>query len=73
MDAFGEIGRAGSREPGRRRAPGISEALIATAMGLLAAIPRPCSSTSSRPRQGPPPMLDDFALEFLNVVERNFT
>jgi biopolymer transport protein TolQ len=55
-------------------APGVSEALIATAAGLAAAIPavifynfflnwvRRLST-----------QMDDFALEYLNIIERNFT
>jgi biopolymer transport protein TolQ len=55
-------------------APGISEALITTAMGLLAAIPAAVffNFFSSRARVLSS-MMDDFALEFLNIVERNFT
>jgi biopolymer transport protein TolQ len=55
-------------------APGISEALITTAMGLLAAIPAAVfyNFFSSRIKVLGA-MIDDFALEFLNIVERNFT
>ena len=50
------------------------EALITTAMGLLAAIPAAVfyNFYSSRIRVLNS-MVDDFALEFLNIVERNFT
>jgi electron transfer flavoprotein alpha subunit len=53
---------------------GISEALITTATGLAAAIPAAVfyNFFSSRVRVLSA-MLDDFALEFLNIVERNFT
>jgi biopolymer transport protein TolQ len=73
MDAFGEIGRMGSANLAVV-APGISEALITTAMGLLAAIPAAVfyNFFSSRVRVLAS-MMDDFALEFLNIVERNFT
>ncbi len=73
MDAFGEIGRVGSANL-QFVAPGISEALITTAMGLLAAIPAAVffNYFSSRVRVLSA-MMDDFALEFLNIVERNFT
>jgi len=73
MDAFGEIGRMGSANLAVV-APGISEALITTAMGLLAAIPAAVfyNFFSSRVKVLSS-MLDDFALEFLNIVERNFT
>ena len=73
MDAFHEIGQAGSASI-VVVAPGISEALITTAMGLLAAIPAAVffNFFSSRARVLTS-MMDDFALEFLNIVERNFT
>jgi biopolymer transport protein TolQ len=73
MDAFAEIGRSGSANLATV-APGISEALITTAMGLLAAIPAAVffNFFSSRVRVLSATM-DDFALEFLNIVERNFT
>jgi biopolymer transport protein TolQ len=73
MDAFGDIGRMGSANLAVV-APGISEALITTAMGLFAAIPAAVffNFFSSRVRVLSS-MLDDFALEFLNIVERNFT
>jgi biopolymer transport protein TolQ len=73
MDAFGEIGRMGSASL-TVVAPGISEALITTAMGLFAAIPAAVffnAFTSRVKVLGS--MVDDFALEFLNIVERNFT
>ena len=55
-------------------APGISEALVTTAMGLAAAIPAAVfyNTFNSRVRVLSS-MMDDFALEFLNIVERNFT
>ena len=73
MDAFGDIGRAGSANLAVV-APGISEALVTTAMGLLAAIPAAVAFNlfSSRIKVLNA-MMDDFALEFLNIVERNFT
>jgi biopolymer transport protein TolQ len=73
MDAFGDIGRMGSANLAVV-APGISEALITTAMGLLAAIPAAVAFNlfSSRVKVLNA-MMDDFALEFLNIVERNFT
>lgn len=73
MDAFAEIGRMGSANLAVV-APGISEALITTAAGLFAAIPAAVfyNFYNSRIRvlAG---MVDDFALEFLSLVERNFT
>jgi biopolymer transport protein TolQ len=73
MDAFADIGRQGSATL-VVVAPGISEALITTAMGLLAAIPAAVffNLFSSRIKVLNA-MMDDFALEFLNIVERNFT
>jgi biopolymer transport protein TolQ len=73
MTAFGDIGRMGSANLAVV-APGISEALITTAMGLLAAIPAAVfyNFYNSRIRVLNS-MVDDFALEFLNIVERNFT
>jgi biopolymer transport protein TolQ len=73
MNAFGDIGRMGSANLAVV-APGISEALITTAAGLAAAIPAAVfyNFYSSRIKVLSA-MLDDFALEFLNIVERNFT
>jgi biopolymer transport protein TolQ len=73
MNAFGEIGRMQSASLAVV-APGISEALITTAMGLVAAIPAAVfyNFYNSRIRVLGA-MMDDFALEFLNIVERNFT
>jgi biopolymer transport protein TolQ len=55
-------------------APGIAEALIATAAGLAAAIPAVIAYNhfSSKIRLLAAEM-DDFAMEFLNIAERNFT
>jgi biopolymer transport protein TolQ len=73
MIAFADIGAKGSANLAVV-APGISEALINTAMGLLAAIPAAVfyNFYASRVRVLTA-MMDDFALEFLNIVERNFT
>ena len=73
MVAFEDIGRIGSTNLAVV-APGISEALTTTAMGLFAAIPAAVfyNFFNSRVRVLSS-MLDDFALEFLNIVERNFT
>lgn len=53
--------------------PGISEALIATALGLFAAIPAALfyNLFGNRIREMGARM-DDFALEFLNLAERSF-
>jgi len=73
MTSFQRIATVGSTNLGVV-APGIAEALIATAAGLFAAIPavyfynhyvaevKRITAT-----------MDDFALEFLNIAERNFT
>ena len=54
--------------------PGISEALIATAAGLFAAIPAVVFYNHFVHRvKDFSATLDDFALEFLNIAERNFT
>jgi biopolymer transport protein TolQ len=73
MTAFDDIGRMGSANLAVV-APGISEALITTAAGLVAAIPAAVffNYYSSRVRVLTA-MMDDFAMEFLNIVERNFT
>jgi biopolymer transport protein TolQ len=73
MTTFGDIGQAGTASLAIV-APGISEALITTAMGLVAAIPAAVfyNFYNSRIRVLGS-MMDDFALEFLNIVERNFT
>ena len=54
--------------------PGISEALIATALGLFAAIPAALfyNVFGNRIREMGA-RLDDFALEFLNLAERTFS
>ena len=55
-------------------APGIAEALVATAFGLAAAIPAVMAYnhfTNQVKLFGSD--MDDFAMEFLNIVERNFT
>jgi biopolymer transport protein TolQ len=73
MNAFQSIGSVGSTNLGVV-APGIAEALIATAGGLFAAIPAVYfyNAFAHRVKLFSADM-DDFALEFLNIVERNFT
>ena len=73
MGAFQEIGTAGSTSLGVV-APGIAEALVATAAGLFAAIPAVYfyNHFTHRVKEFTSEM-DDFSLEFLNIVERNFT
>jgi biopolymer transport protein TolQ len=73
MNAFADIGRMGSANLAVV-APGISEALITTAAGLFAAIPAAVFFNFYMSRiKVLSAMVDDFALEFLNIVERNFT
>jgi biopolymer transport protein TolQ len=70
IDSFQGLGMQGSASL-RAVAPGISEALIATAAGLAAAIPAAIAYNqfSHRLRELGARM-DDFALEFLNMTER---
>jgi biopolymer transport protein TolQ len=73
MNAFEQIGSTGSASLAAV-APGISEALITTAMGLAAAVPGALFFNFYQSRiKVLTAMMDDFALEFLNIVERNFT
>jgi len=73
MNTFRAIGATGSTSI-LTVAPGIAEALINTAAGLLAAIPAVVAynhlvaKVRKLDRQ-----MEDFRLEFLNLVERNFT
>jgi len=73
IDAFHGLGTAGAATL-RAVAPGISEALITTAAGLAAAIPAVIAynliNASIREFAA---RNDDFALEMLNVVERQVT
>jgi biopolymer transport protein TolQ len=73
MAAFQGIGQTGSTNLGVV-APGIAEALIATAAGLFAAIPAVYfyNHLSNRVKLLASEM-DDFSLEFLTISERNFT
>jgi biopolymer transport protein TolQ len=73
MRAFADIGRTGSTSL-VAVAPGIAEALVNTAAGLGAAIPALIAynylgGELKRQRS----QMEDFALEFLNLAERNFT
>jgi biopolymer transport protein TolQ len=73
MSAFQGIGQTGSTNLGVV-APGIAEALVATAAGLFAAIPAVYfyNHLTSEVKLFASQM-DDFAMEFLNIAERNFT
>lgn len=73
MLAFFRIGQTGSTNLAVV-GPGISEALIATAAGLFAAIPAVYFYNHLTTRvKGFAAEMDDFSLEFLNIAERNFT
>ena len=71
IDAFQQLSTAGAASL-RAVAPGISEALITTAMGLFAAIPAyifyNIFSNSIREFAA---RMEDFQLEFLNLTERS--
>jgi biopolymer transport protein TolQ len=73
LDAFQKISNTGATNLSII-GPGISEALVATAAGLFAAIPAVffynhfTSTTKALASE-----MDDFSLEFLNIAERNFT
>ena len=73
MGSFHNIGAVGSAGL-NVVAPGIAEALIATAAGLFAAIPAVYfyNLFTQRVKEFAATM-DDFSLEFLNICERNFT
>lgn len=72
INAFQGLGAAGSASL-RAVAPGISEALIATAAGLAAAIPAAIAYNQFGQRiRELIARMDDFALEFLNMTERTF-
>jgi len=71
IDAFQGLGMAGSASL-RAVAPGISEALIATAMGLAAAIPAAIFyNYYGHVIREIGARMEDFGLEFLNTSERS--
>jgi biopolymer transport protein TolQ len=70
--AFQNLGAAGSTSL-RAVGPGISEALIATAVGLAAAIPAAIFYNHfGHLLKEMGARMDDFSLEFLNLIERSF-
>ncbi|MBV8829552.1 MAG: MotA/TolQ/ExbB proton channel family protein [Acidobacteriaceae bacterium] len=72
IDAFQGLGNAGSASL-RAVAPGISEALITTAVGLAAAIPAAIFYNLYGTRiKEIGTRLEDFAIEFQNLAERDF-
>jgi biopolymer transport protein TolQ len=70
FETIGQMGTASLAVVG----PGIAEALVATAAGLFVAIPAAYfyNHLSNRVKLFASEM-DDFAMEFLNIAERNFT
>ena len=73
ITAFQGIGETGSTSLAVV-APGIAEALIATAAGLFAAIPAVYFYNHLTQKvKEMAATLDDFSLEFLNIAERNFS
>jgi len=73
MASFQNIGAQGSSSLGVV-APGIAEALVATAAGLFAAIPAVYfyNDLTNKVKKSAAEM-DDFSMEFLTIAERNFT
>lgn len=72
IDAFQQIGLAGTTTM-RAVGPGIARALLATAMGLAAAIPAAIFYNHfGNALREIGARMDDFSLEFLNLTERNF-
>jgi biopolymer transport protein TolQ len=72
IDAFNQLGLSGSTSM-RAVGPGIARALLATAMGLAAAIPAAIFYNyfgNAIKEMGA--RMEDFALEFLNLTERGF-
>jgi biopolymer transport protein TolQ len=71
INAFNQLGLVGSTSM-RAVGPGIAQALVATALGLFAAIPAAVAYNAfghSLKEAGA--RMEDFSLEFLNLTERN--
>jgi len=70
--SFQNLGSAGSTSL-RAVGPGIADALIATAVGLFAAIPAAVAyNIFGKAVKEMGDRMDDFTLEFLNLIERSF-
>src|SRR5437868_5174468 len=70
--AFNELGTAGSASL-RAVGPGISDALLATAVGLFAAIPAAVAyNLFGHMLKEINARMDDFSIEFLNMTDRSF-
>jgi len=73
LTSFQDIGASGSTSLGTV-APGIAEALVATALGLFAAIPAVYFYNDITGRvKAFANQMEDFSMEFLTIAERNFT
>ena len=74
INAFHGLAAPGATASIQAVAPGIAEALWATAAGLFAAIPAVIGYNQFLSRlKNIAAEMDDFALEFLNLVERSFS
>lgn len=72
IDAFQQLGLSGATSM-RAVGPGIARALVATAMGLAAAIPAAIFyNYFGNAVKEIGTKMEDFSLEFLNLTERNF-
>ena len=72
INAFNQLSLAGSTSM-RAVGPGIAQALIATALGLAAAIPAAIAYNQfGHNLKNMGTRMEDFSLEFLNMTERNF-
>jgi len=72
IDAFNALNASGANNL-RAVGPGIADALVATAAGLLAAIPAAITyNYFGHLIREIGARLEDFALEFLNLTERTF-
>src|SRR5438445_613192 len=70
--AFNELGTAGTVSLSKV-GPGISDALLATAVGLFAAIPAAVAyNLFGHMLKEIGARMDDFSIEFLNMTERSF-
>jgi biopolymer transport protein TolQ len=73
MSAFQKIAESGQTSLAVV-APGIAEALVATALGLFAAIPAVYFYNDLTGQvKGFIGTMEDFSMEFLTIAERNFT
>lgn len=73
IDAFNALGMATGGVSMRTVAPGIAHALVATALGLVAAIPAAVAyNVFGHTIKELGARMEDFTLEFLNMTERKF-